>query len=256
MVDPSPAKQRELHFTHADRVGLYKTIFNRRDVRGQFKSDPVPDAVLSRILLAAHHAPSVGFMQPWDFVVVTAPEVKRAVHAGFLEAHAEAAEMFKGEKREIYRNLKLEGIREAPVNICITCDRDRTGPVVIGRTADASMDLYSSVCAVQNLWLAARAEGLGVGWVSIIHREVLQAVLGIPERIVPIAYLCVGYVTHLHEKPELETAGWLPRMPLDELIHCDRWGEKENTDLAALKATVRDDCALAGKGAFIQARVD
>ncbi len=256
MENQSPATQRELRFTHADRIGLYKTIFNRRDVRGQFKPDPVPDEVLSRILLAAHHAPSVGFMQPWDFVVVSDQEVKRAVHAGFLEAHAEAAEMFEGEKRETYCKLKLEGILEAPVNVCITCDRDRAGPVVIGRTADKAMDIYSSVCAVQNFWLAARAEGLGVGWVSIIRREVLREALGIPKRIVPIAYLCVGYVTHFYDKPELETAGWLPRLPLDALIHCDRWGKKENTAFAALKTHVRDDFALAGKGEFTRTRVD
>ncbi|MBF0626083.1 MAG: 5,6-dimethylbenzimidazole synthase [Magnetococcales bacterium] len=250
MENHPTAHQRKHHLTTADRVGLYKTIFGRRDVRGQFKPDPVPDRVLSRILLAAHHAPSVGFMQPWDFVVVTDPAVKGAVHAGFLQAHAEAAEMFQGDRRATYRTLKLEGILEAPVNLCVTCDRDRTGPVVIGRTAEPDMDLYSSVCAVQNLWLAARAEGLGVGWVSIIRREVLQAALGLPERIVPIAYLCLGHVTHFHERPELETAGWLPRLPLDDLIHANRWGDKTNPACAPLKTTIRQDLASAEQGIF------
>ncbi|HEY4743277.1 MAG TPA: 5,6-dimethylbenzimidazole synthase [Desulfuromonadaceae bacterium] len=206
-----------------EREAVYKVIFNRRDVRGEFKPDMIPADVLSRILAAAHHAPSVGFMQPWNFIVVRDPEVKRKVKAGFTVAHDEAAQMFEGEKRESYKSLKLEGITEAPVGICVTCDRTRTGPVVIGRTANPEMDLYSSVCAVQNLWLAARAENLGVGWVSIIHHDALRQALGIPRHIVPIAYLCIGYVSFFHEKPELEKAGWLPRMDIQSLIHYDQW---------------------------------
>jgi 5,6-dimethylbenzimidazole synthase len=212
-----------MKITDSEREAVYKTIFNRRDVRGEFKADPVPDDVLKRILTAAHHAPSVGFMQPWDFIVVRDGEVKQKIKAAFELAHKEAAGMFEGEKRETYKTLKLEGIVEAPLGICVTCDRSRTGPVVIGRTANREMDLYSAVCAVQNLWLAARAENLGVGWVSIIHHKELKKILDIPEKIVPIAYLCVGYVTHFHEKPELEKAGWLPRLPLESIIHEDRW---------------------------------
>ncbi|WP_210396221.1 5,6-dimethylbenzimidazole synthase [Motiliproteus sediminis] len=206
-----------------ERDAVYKTIFNRRDVRGEFLPDPVPDDVIRRILVAAHHAPSVGFMQPWDFVLVSDVEVKRRVKAGFEEAHREAAGLFDDERRAVYQQLKLEGITEAPLGICITCDRARTGPVVIGRTANPEMDLYSSVCAVQNLWLAARAENLGVGWVSIIHHDRLREALGIPQHIVPIAYLCVGYVSRFHERPELEKAGWLPRMELADLIHRNQW---------------------------------
>lgn len=106
--------------------------------------------------------------------------------------------------------------------------RERTGPVVIGRTHMKTMDLYGSVCAVQNLWLAARAEGLGVGWVSIFNQSALQQALGIPERIVPIAYLCVGYVSHFHAKPELETAGWLPRLPIEDLVYFNQWGNSDS----------------------------
>jgi len=210
-------------FSEAEREAVYKAIHNRRDVRGQFLPDPIPEEVLSRILLAAHHGPSVGFMQPWDFVVVRDPAVKGRVKAAFEVANREAAGMFDGERREIYQTLKLEGITEAPVGICITCNRTRTGPVVIGRTANPEMDLYSSVCAVQNLWLAARAENLGVGWVSIIHHDALREALDIPEQIVPIAYLCVGYVSFFHDRPELEKAGWLPRADIKSLIHYDRW---------------------------------
>jgi 5,6-dimethylbenzimidazole synthase len=212
-----------MFFSEQERDAVYKAIFTRRDVRGQFKPDPVPDDVLARILAAAHHAPSVGFMQPWDFVVVKDPAVKRLVKGDFDAANNEAVNMFEGSRQDIYKSLKLEGITEAPIGICITCDRARTGPVVIGRTANPEMDLYSSVCAVQNLWLAARAENLGVGWVSIIHHDSLRKTLKMPQNIIPIAYLCIGYVTFFHEKPELEKAGWLPRTDIESLIHYDKW---------------------------------
>lgn len=212
-----------MNITQSEREAVYKTIFSRRDVRGEFKPDQIPDDVLMRVLSAAHHAPSVGFMQPWDFVVVKNADTKRKIKESFASAHAEAADMFDEEKREKYKSFKLEGIIEAPVGICVTCDRTRSGPVVIGRTAIPEMDLFSSVCAVQNLWLAARAENLGVGWVSIIHNEALQKILKIPEHIVPVAYLCVGYVSFFHEKPELEKAGWLPREKIEPLIHYEHW---------------------------------
>ncbi len=207
----------------AERAGVYRAILTRRDTRGEFLPDPVPDEVLSRILTAAHHAPSVGFMQPWSFVVIRDPQTRRRVHDAFAAAHAEAALMFPEDKRDTYRRLKLEGIMEAPVNICVTCDRDRAGPVVIGRTHIPAMDLYSSVCAVQNLWLAARAEGLGIGWVSIFDNETVRKSLDIPDGIVPVAYLCVGRVRGYHPRPELESAGWRPRLPIGDLIHFDRW---------------------------------
>ncbi|WP_271273654.1 5,6-dimethylbenzimidazole synthase [Aliamphritea hakodatensis] len=219
--------QETIRFTSQDRDGLYKTIFNRRDVRGQFRPDSIPDEVLSRVLYAAHHAPSVGFMQPWDFMLIRDAGVRQQVKGLFDTAHDEAADMFSEEKRDTYRSLKLEGILESPLNICITCDRSRTGPTVIGRTHIPEMDMYSSVCAVQNLWLAARAEGLGIGWVSIMDPEKLQDVLGIPRDIVPVAYLCIGYVDHFYKRPELESAGWLPRTPLESLLHFDQWGNRD-----------------------------
>ncbi|MBP2291636.1 5,6-dimethylbenzimidazole synthase [Azospirillum rugosum] len=213
-------------FSAEEREALYKAIFSRRDVRGQFAPAPVPEEVLTRVLTAAHHAPSVGFMQPWNFIVVRDPAVKARVHADFAQANEEAKALFEGERQTLYSRLKLEGIREAPVNLCITCDRERSGPVVLGRTHIPTMDLYSCVCAVQNLWLAARAEGLGVGWVSILHEDRLREALGIPERIVPIAYLCLGYVSYFHETPELEQAGWRNRLPLEDLVFRDRWGDR------------------------------
>jgi 5,6-dimethylbenzimidazole synthase len=216
-------KQRSVQITSAEREGLYKTIYNRRDTRSEFLPDPVSDQLLQRILNAAHHAPSVGFMQPWDFIIVRDGDTRQRIKDAFETANRAATEMFDETQREQYRSFKLEGIMEAPLGITITCDRNRTGKTVIGRTANKEMDLYSSVCAVQNLWLAARAENLGVGWVSIMHHKALKEILGIPKTVVPIAYLCIGHVSHFHEKPELEKAGWLARMPLEELIHHDSW---------------------------------
>ena len=233
----------------AERDGVYRAILTRRDTRGEFLPDPIPDATLSRLLIAAHHAPSVGYMQPWSFVVVRSPEVRSRVHAAFKTAHAEAALMFPEDKRDVYSALKLEGIMEAPVNLCITCDRDRAGPVVIGRTHIPTMDLFSSVCAVQNLWLAARAEGLGIGWVSIFDNEVVRQALGIPEAIVPVAYLCLGKVAGYHRRPELEEAGWRPRLPLDALVHFDQWGGAGSDD--ALLERLRVDQAAVVAGSFI-----
>jgi 5,6-dimethylbenzimidazole synthase len=224
------AIQADAEFSAAERDAVYRCIFNRRDVRGQFLPDPIPDQVLARLLNAAHHAPSVGFMQPWDFIVVRDAAVKRRVREGFAAANLEAAGMFEDEKQKTYRRLKLEGIVEAPIGICITCDRSRTGKVGLGRTHQADMDLYSAVCAVQNLWLAARVENIGVGWVSIIRHDDLRAALGIPASIQPIAYLCVGYVSHFLQKPELETAGWLPRMPLSDVVWVDRWHGRDTPD--------------------------
>lgn len=225
-----PAHQPVMAFPEAERAAVYRAILGRRDVRGQFLPTPIDDEILARILTAAHHAPSVGFMQPWSFVVVRDAAVKARVHTAFATANGEAAEMFPGERGAIYRGLKLEGIREAPIGICVTCDRDRAGPVVVGRTHIPTMDLYSSVCAVQNLWLAARAEGLGVGWVSIFHEQHLRDALGIPERIVPVAYLCVGYVSHFFANPEFETAGWRPRLDLASLVSIDGWGTPSQGD--------------------------
>ena len=238
-TDSQPRFQADPQFTTAERDAVYRAIHTRRDVRGEFLPDAIPDEVLARVLTAAHHAPSVGFMQPWDFVLVRAREVRERIHRDFLAAHAEAEQMFDEAKRSTYRNLKLEGILDAPLNLCITCDRSRHGPVVIGRTHIGAMDIYSAVCAVQNLWLAARAEGLGVGWVSILHEQALRAALGIPAEIIPIAYLCVGYVRDFHARPELEAAGWLKCMPLPELLHFDGWQGPADAAGEALAEAIR-----------------
>lgn len=210
-------------FSDVERAAVYRAIFTRRDVRSQFLPDPVADDVLARLLTAAHHAPSVGFMQPWNFLVLRDPARRAAVQRAFARANAEAEAMFDGGRRALYSALKLEGILSAPLNVCVTCDHTRGGRVVLGRTHNRATDLYSTVCAVQNLWLAARAEGIGVGWVSIFDEDEVKAILNIPAHVSIVAYLCVGHVAELHDRPELEARGWRARLDLRELVHEERW---------------------------------
>lgn len=224
-----------LPFSHDQLQGLYRAIYERRDVRSQFLPDPIPTPLLARLLHAAHHAPSVGFMQPWDFIVIDDPAIKGRVKALFDIANGQAAERFADEadeKAALYRRLKLEGILESPINLCITCDRTRGGPTVLGRTSILEMDLFSACLAVQNLWLAARAEGIGIGWVSIFDNEELARTLGLPSHVYPLAYLCIGYVSEFLPEPELQAKGWRQRIPLPELVHSNHWQHKvENQEL-------------------------
>lgn len=212
-------------FTHGAVEAIYEVIRKRRDVR-RFETTDIPEEQVRRLLGAAHHAPSVGFMQPWNFIVIRNPDVKRKVKESFLRETAAAEENYDGARQETYRTLKLEGIMESPVGICVTCDHTRGGTHVLGRNSIPETDIYSVCCAVQNLWLAARAEGLGVGWVSILRREALHEALGIPAHVTPIAYLCVGIPKEFLPQPELETAGWAGRIPLDDLVFFDTWGAR------------------------------
>jgi len=217
---PTPQDQQ---FSDEERRGLYRAIYERRDVRSHFLPNPVPDDVLGRILDAAHHAPSVGFMQPWDFLVIRDAGIRQAVYRNFESACRQAAAAYKDDQRKLYDSLKLAGILEAPVNICVTCDRARPKGSGLGRQTDPAVDVYSTVCAVQNLWLAARAETLGVGWVSILDLEQLKTTLGIPPALTPIAYLCIGYVSEFRPQPDLEEKGWETRSSLASVTHFDRW---------------------------------
>ncbi len=219
-------------FSEAERRGVYRAIYERRDIRSQFLPTPVPARVLGRLLDAAHHAPSVGFMQPWDFIVIRSTELRRSIRDCFLEANRRASEIYEGDRRALYDSLKLEGILEAPVNLCITCDRDRPKGAGVGRQTDPATDLYSTACAVENLWLAARAESLGVGWVSILDFDRLRELLGIPARLVPLAYLCVGYVSEFPTCPELESRGWESRESLARLVHFDGWDNRDDARLS------------------------
>lgn len=216
-------------FPPKERQGVYRAILSRRDVRA-FRPDPVPPVLLARLLHAAHHGPSVGFMQPWSFIVITASAVKQRVHDMVTREKESAASDFHGERRDVYHSLKLEGILEAPINLCVTCDPTRFGPGVIGRHTIRETDFFSVCCAIENLWLAARAEGIGVGWVSILRNEELCELLAIPQPLVPVAYLCIGYPVGFTERPVLETIGWVPRLDLAELIYMNVWGEREGMD--------------------------
>lgn len=224
-------------FSEDELAGLYRAIYERRDVRSQFLPDPIPRPVLARLLKAAHHAPSVGFMQPWDFILIDSLEVRQQVLASFDEENARAAENYSGKRQQSYRSLKLQGIIESPMNLCITCNRTRGGTHVLGRNSIVEMDLFSTCLAVQNLWLAARAEGIGVGWVSIIDQAKLTHILKLPENVYPLAYLCVGYVSEFLDKPELEAKDWRSRLPLEELVHHNGWGvtPDDETLLAKLR---------------------
>ncbi|WP_435197347.1 5,6-dimethylbenzimidazole synthase [Natronomonas sp. EA1] len=217
-------------FGSGERKAVYSAIYARRDIR-RFRDEPVPEAVLERVLDAAHHAPSVGFSQPWDFVVIEDDGTKAAV-AGIAErAIAAAHEGYREPRKAAFGALKLEGITDAPVNICVTCDPTRDAPHVLGRNTMQEMDVYSTCLAVQNLWLAARAEGVGVGWVSFLYPHELRNVLEIPHHIRPVAYLCVGYPEDgFPDEPVLQQEGWRDRLDRDELVHDGRWEPAKTPD--------------------------
>ncbi|GAB2859725.1 5,6-dimethylbenzimidazole synthase [Nocardioides pacificus] len=203
---------------------LYETIFRRRDVRAEFTGESVPDDVLTRVLGAAHAAPSVGHTQPWDFVLVRS----KATRARFREHVQREREVFastlEGERRDTFDRIKVEGVMESGLGVVVTYDAARGGPAVLGRHAIADAGLYSTCLAIQNLWLAATAEGLGVGWVSFYREEFLQELLDIPHEVRPIAWLCVGRVSALQEVPDLERHGWRAKRPLEQAVHTERYG--------------------------------
>jgi 5,6-dimethylbenzimidazole synthase len=213
----------ETSFSASERHGVYRAIHERRDIRSGFLPEPLDDATLYRILDAAHHAPSVGFMQPWRFIVVRERAVRHAVYENFARANAAAAERYSAERAALYHRLKLEGLREAPQHVCVTHDGQTERGGGLGRETIPETALYSTVCAVQNLWLAARAEDVGVGWVSILDVEGLRALLRIPPNVTPVAYLCLGRVDAFPAGPVLEERGWEHRVPLREVIAFDRY---------------------------------
>jgi len=212
--------------TGNEKQGLYKAIFSRRDVRSHFVDKQIPNDVLARILNAAHHAPSVGFSQPWNFILIRDRLTRQKVKESFLRERERSTAMLDSDtdRQKKYSSLKLEGILESAVNICVTYDPTRFGPFVLGRTSIEETGVYSVACAVQNLWLAARAEGVGVGWVSILANSDLEKILAIPAHVKPVAYLCLGYVGEFSDRPDLERAGWLPRMGLSEVVCYEKWG--------------------------------
>jgi 5,6-dimethylbenzimidazole synthase len=219
-------------FMECEKAGLYKAIFSRRDVRSHFVTCDIPDYVLAKILKAAHHAPSVGYSQPWDFILIKDYETRLLVKRSFIKEREKSISLLREdtERQKSYVRLKLEGILESAINICVTYDPTRFGPFVLGRTSISDTGVYSVCCAIQNLWLAARVEGIGVGWVSIISISDLRKILSLPDHVLPVAYLCAGYVSQFSLSPDLENAGWLERMALQDVVHYEKW-QGQRTDL-------------------------
>ena len=213
-------------FSEEEIRAVYEAIYARRDIR-RFRDEPIPEDVLERLIDAAHHAPSVGFSQPWDFIVVQDEETKTEIKEIASRAIEAAQTAYREPDRSDFGRLKLEGIEESPVNICVTCDPTRGEPHVLGRSSMRRTDVYSTCLAIQNLWLAARAEGVGVGWVSFLYPSEVREVLDIPAHVRPVAYLCVGYPETFPEEPTLQKEGWRDRIDLEELVHFEEW---EGTD--------------------------
>ncbi len=226
-------------FSKEEKDGLYKAIFSRRDVRSHFTSKSIDEEILTRILKAAHHAPSVGFSQPWNFILIKDGDTKKKIKESFERERELSSAMVKEPRKSKYLSFKLEGILDSPVNLCVTYDPSKFGPFVIGRTSIPDTGIYSVCCAVQNLWLAARTEGIGVGWVSILSNDVLKSVLNLPNHVTPIAYLCLGYVEKFAEKPDLEQAGWLPRLNLKDVVYYEKWEQKQNSDWNKIQELIK-----------------
>ena len=232
-------------FSDEEKNGLYKAIYSRRDVRSHFTSDPIEDEVLTRILNAAHHAPSVGFSQPWNFILIKDYETRNKIKESFEIERKRSSKLVDEPKRSKYLSFKLEGILDSPVNVCVTYDPSRFGPFVIGRSSIPDTGLYSVCCAIQNLWLAARTEGIGLGWVSILSNEILKKQLQLPEHILPIAYLCLGHVNEFAKKPDLETAGWLDRLELKDVVFYEKWEQKQNSSWNNIQELIKTNLGYA-----------
>ncbi|MFE1290949.1 nicotinate-nucleotide--dimethylbenzimidazole phosphoribosyltransferase [Streptomyces sp. NPDC058751] len=213
-------------YNDAEREAVLRVIRERRDIRNGFRSDPIPHDVLLRVLEAAHTAPSVGHSQPWDFVVIRSAETRRSMHElAQRQREAYAKSLPKGRAKQ-FKELKVEAILDTPVNILVTADPTRGGRHTLGRHTQPQMAPYSSALAVENLWLAARAEGLGVGWVSFFDEREMVRALGLPEHLEAVAYLCVGYVDEFPDEPELMQAGWSKRRPLSWVVHEETYGRR------------------------------
>lgn len=206
-------------------VGLYDVLYRRRDVRAEFTGVPVPADVLGRVLQAGHAAPSVGLTQPWDFVIVTDADIRRRFWAHVQHERTVFAEQLHGEQAERFARIKIDGILQASVSLVVTYDAQRGAPAVLGRHAIADAGLYSACLAIENLWLACTAEGWGMGWVSFYREPFVRQLVGIPDDVRPVAWLCLGPVEQLQEVPDLERHGWRRRSPLADVVHLNRWDQ-------------------------------
>ncbi|MCI3205256.1 MULTISPECIES: 5,6-dimethylbenzimidazole synthase [Pandoraea] len=213
-------------FSERERAAVYRAIYERRDMR-HFVPTPVDPEVLARLLDAAHHAPSVGFMQPWRVVRVTSPALRSALHDAVERERHKTADAL-GARRDEFMKLKVEGMQQC-AEILVMALMDGRERHVFGRRTLPEMDLASVSCAIQNLWLAARAEGLGMGWVSIFDPDEVAQLLEMPAGAKPVAILCLGHVTEFYNAPMLEQEGWASRAPLDEYVFENRWPSEKDT---------------------------
>ncbi|KZE99629.1 5,6-dimethylbenzimidazole synthase [Rhodococcus sp. 05-2254-4] len=204
-------------------LSVYAAIRSRRDVRAEFDGTVVDDEVLRRILGAAHQAPSVGNTQPWDFVVVRKPDTLSAFAAHVAGCRQDFADKLDAERRKTFDPIRIEGIETSGTGVVVTYDPDRGGRHVLGRDTVDDTGLFSAVLAIENLWLAAIAENVGVGWVSFYDEAYLTELLDIPAPVRPIAWLCVGPVQSFQEVPDLERFGWRSRRPLDDALHFEQY---------------------------------
>ncbi len=210
-------------FSEAECAAVYRAIAERRDMR-HFRPDPVDPAVLQRLLAAAHQAPSVGLMQPWRFLRITEPDLRQKIHA-LVEEERQCTASALDDRAQEFLKLKVEGILECG-ELLVAALMDGRERHIFGRRTLPEMDLASVSCAIQNLWLAARAEGLGLGWVSIFDPEALARLLNMPTGAKPIAILCLGHVDAFYPAPMLVLEGWTQARPLEELVYTNQWGEK------------------------------
>ncbi|WP_062984051.1 5,6-dimethylbenzimidazole synthase [Nocardia salmonicida] len=207
-----------------DQLGVYDAIRLRRDVRAEFTGEPVDDATLLRILDAAHRAPSVGNSQPWDFVVVRRAETLRRFAEHVADKRVEFGASLPADRATTFAPIKIDGIVESGTGVVVTHDDSRGGPQVLGRASVPETGVYSTVLAIQNLWLAATAEQVGVGWVSFYEPEFLRELVGLPAQIKPVAWLCVGPVSAFQQVPDLERFGWRSGRSLTEAVHHETFG--------------------------------
>jgi 5,6-dimethylbenzimidazole synthase len=212
MQTPSPRL-----FDAAFRESFHDLVLWRRDVR-RFRRDPVEPALIHSLLELSSHAPSVGHCQPWRFVLVESEGRREAVTASFVRTNARALENYDGEQRALYARLKLEGLRDAPVHLAVFADEATQAGSGLGRQTMPQTLQYSVVGAIQTLWLAARAEGLGVGWISILEPEVVRQALDVPDTWTLVAYLCIGRPVEEHLDPELVRNHWQDRLGVEHLI--------------------------------------
>ncbi|WP_374242817.1 5,6-dimethylbenzimidazole synthase [Zoogloea sp.] len=207
-------------FSDPEIAAVYRAIAERRDMR-HFRPDPVDPALLQRLLWAAHHAPSVGFMQPWRFIRVTSRALREQMHA-LVETERLATARALGEREDDFMRLKVEGLLDAG-EVVVVALADGREKHIFGRRTLPEMDLASVACAIQNMWLAARAEGIGLGWVSIFDPVELARLLGMPDGARPVAILCIGHVEAFYPRPMLELEQWAERMPIDSVMAENAW---------------------------------